>query len=135
MVEPRDPRAPTPSTAGDRGCRVRGLPGTPYLSYRVTQTYHTGVCVYFTLGMAVRGLADPGSVFHDVEQRLRQVILNHGGSLSHHHGVGKIRQRLLSQVHSDAALGVIRAAKQAVDPGNVFGIGNGACGRVDPSSP
>jgi hypothetical protein len=32
-------------------------------------------------------------------------------------------------VHSGAGLELIRAAKRAVDPGNIFGIGNGACGR------
>jgi alkyldihydroxyacetonephosphate synthase len=110
-------------------CAARGVAGRPYLSYRVTQTYHAGVCVYFTMAFSGRGLEDPGGVFHDIEQGLRQVILDHGGSLSHHHGVGKIRQRFLPQVHSGAGLELIRAAKRAVDPGNIFGIGNGACGR------
>ena len=107
---------------------ARGVAGHPYLSYRVTQTYHAGVCIYFTMALSGRGLADPGGVFHDIEQTLRQVILDHGGSLSHHHGVGKIRQRFLPQVHSGAGLELVRAAKRAVDPGNIFGIGNGACG-------
>jgi alkyldihydroxyacetonephosphate synthase len=109
-------------------CAARGVAGRPYLSYRVTQTYPTGVCVYFTMAFSGRGLADPSAAFHEIEQRLRQVILDHGGSLSHHHGVGKIRQRFLPQVHSEAGLTLVRAAKQAVDPANVFGIGNGACG-------
>jgi alkyldihydroxyacetonephosphate synthase len=110
-------------------CASRGVAGQPYLSYRVTQTYHAGVCVYFTMGFSGRGLADPSAVFHDIEQTLRQTILDHGGSLSHHHGVGKIRQRFLPQVHSEAGLELVRGAKRAVDPANVFGIGNGACGR------
>jgi alkyldihydroxyacetonephosphate synthase len=120
-------------TAAERAlaseCAARGVAGHPYLSYRVTQTYHTGVCVYFTMAFSGRGLADPSGAFHEVEQTLRQVILDLGGSLSHHHGVGKLRQRFLPQVHSDAGLELIRAAKRAVDPGNIFGIGNGACGR------
>jgi alkyldihydroxyacetonephosphate synthase len=110
-------------------CAARGVAGTPYLSYRVTQTYHHGVCIYFTLAFSTRGLADPGAVFHDIEQALRQVILDHGGSLSHHHGVGKIRQRFLPQVCSEAGLELARAVKRAVDPDNIFGIGNGACGH------
>jgi alkyldihydroxyacetonephosphate synthase len=110
-------------------CAARGVVGNPYLSYRVTQTYHAGVCVYFTMAFYCRGLDDPGAVFHDVEQALRQVVLDHGGSVSHHHGVGKIRQRFLPQVHSAAGLEAIRAAKRGLDPRNIFGIGNGACGR------
>src|SRR4029077_20093392 len=53
-------------------CSARGVTGRPYLSYRVTQTYHTGVCIYFTMAFSGGGLADPGGVFHDVEQALRQ---------------------------------------------------------------
>ena len=110
-------------------CAARGVIGTPYLSYRVTQTYHAGVCVYFTMGFSGHGLVNPRAAFEDIEHTLRQVVLDNGGSLSHHHGVGKIRQAFLPQVHSAAGLELIRAAKRAVDPGNVFGIGNGACGR------
>jgi alkyldihydroxyacetonephosphate synthase len=109
-------------------CAARGVIGTPYLSYRVTQTYHAGVCVYFTMGFSGHGLADITTAFDEIEHGLRQAVLDHGGSLSHHHGVGKIRQAFLPQVHSAAALELIRAAKRAVDPGNVFGIRNGACG-------
>jgi alkyldihydroxyacetonephosphate synthase len=114
-------------------CAKRGVIGTPYLSYRVTQTYHAGVCVYFTMGFSAHGLADTATAFDEIEHALRQVVLDNGGSLSHHHGVGKIRQPFLPQVHSAAGLELIRAAKRAVDPGNVFGIGNGACGR-EPSA-
>ena len=110
-------------------CAARGVIGMPYLSYRVTQTYHAGACVYFTMGFSGHGLANPRADFEDIEHMLRQVVLDHGGSLSHHHGVGKIRQAFLPQVHSAAGLELIRAAKRAVDPSNVFGIGNGACGR------
>ncbi len=110
-------------------CAARGVIGTPYLSWRVTQTYHAGVCVYFTMGFSGHGLANARTDFEDIEHTLRQVVLDHGGSLSHHHGVGKIRQAFLPQVHSAAGLELIRAAKRAVDPGNVFGIANGACGR------
>ena len=108
-------------------CVARGVTGRPYMSYRVTQTYHTGVCLYFTIAFSGSGLADPSGTFHDIEQALRQVILDRGGSLSHHHGIGKIRQQFLPQVHSCAALAAIRAAKRGVDPANVFGIRNGAC--------
>jgi len=110
-------------------CAARGVRGNPYLSYRVTQTYHSGVCIYFTMALYCRDLPDPGGVFHEIEQALRQVVLDHGGSLSHHHGVGKIRQHFLPQVHSGAGLEALRAAKRGVDPRNIFGIGNGACGR------
>lgn len=62
---------------------------------------------------------------HGRRGALRQVILDRGGSLSHPHGVGKVRQRFLPQVHPEAGLELARAVKRAVDPGNAFGIGKG----------
>jgi len=106
-------------------CRGHQVAGKPYLSYRVTQTYHTGVCIYFTMGFSGKGLEDPAQVFHDIERRLRQVILDNGGSLSHHHGVGKIRQSFLPQIQTENSIEVLRRTKEAMDPKNIFAIGNG----------
>ena len=107
-------------------CRSHGVRGTPYLSYRITQTYHTGVCIYFTMGFSGKGLEEADRVYHDVEASLRQTILDHGGSLSHHHGVGKIRAAFLPEVQTEASLRIMRETKRAIDPDDVFGIANGA---------
>ena len=106
-----------------------GVPGKPYLAYRVTQTYHTGVCIYFTMGFCGRGLEDGVDVFHKIEHQLRQEILDHGGSLSHHHGIGKLRSGFLSQIQSENSFEVLRQMKKAMDPNNVFAIGNGPFGK------
>jgi len=106
-------------------CEANGVGGRPYLAYRVTQTYHTGVCIYFTMGFSGRRLAQPIEVYHEIERKLRQTILDHGGSLSHHHGVGKKRQEFMRQVQSENSIEVLRKTKQAMDPGNVFAIRNG----------
>ncbi len=106
-------------------CASYNIGGRPYLAYRVTQTYHTGVCLYFTMGFSGKGLEDSIRVYHDIEQRIRQTVLDNGGSLSHHHGIGKIRQGFLPQVQTENSINVIRAAKRAMDPHNVFGAGNG----------
>ena len=108
--------------------KTKGVPGKPYLAYRVTQTYHTGVCIYFTMGFYGKGLENPTQVFHEIESHLRQIILDNGGSLSHHHGVGKVRQPFLSQVHSENSINVLRQSKKAMDPNNTFGIRNGVFG-------
>ena len=107
-------------------CDAYGVPGKPYLAYRVTQTYHTGVCIYFTMGFGTQGLEDAVGVYHAIERQLRQEILDHGGSLSHHHGVGKLRSGFLPQIQSKNSIAVLRQMKKAMDPNNIFAIGNGA---------
>jgi alkyldihydroxyacetonephosphate synthase len=111
-------------------CDERGIAGKPYLAYRVTQTYHTGVCIYFTMGFSGKGLEKPVETYHEVESALRQIIIDHGGSLSHHHGIGKIRKKFLKQVQSPNSIEVMRHAKKAMDPNNIFAVGNGALGDL-----
>ena len=103
---------------------ARGLPGKPFVTCRVTQVYQTGVCVYFYFGFHHKGMARPNEVYAELEHAARDEILKSGGSLSHHHGVGKLRQGFLPQILSPAALAWAREMKRSVDPGNVFGIGN-----------
>lgn len=107
-------------------CEACGVCGRPYLAWRVTQTYETGVCVYFTMAFCDRGLADARHTFGAIEARLREVIMDHGGTVSHHHGVGKIRSRFLGRTHTEASLTVLREFKRVLDPANVFAVGNGA---------
>jgi alkyldihydroxyacetonephosphate synthase len=102
----------------------RGLPGKAFISCRVTQVYQTGVCIYFYLAFYHKGVERPAEVFSELERSARDEILKCGGSLSHHHGVGKLRKDFLTRVMSPAALEWTGELKNAVDPGNVFGIAN-----------
>ncbi len=102
----------------------RGLPGRPFVTCRVTQLYETGVCVYFYFAFYFRGVERPSETFAALEHAARDEILRNGGSLSHHHGVGKLRDRYLPEVLAPAALAWKRALKRAVDPANVFGCAN-----------
>ena len=101
-----------------------GFPGKSYVSYRITQIYQTGVCIYFTHGLCYRGIADPEEKFAAVERALRRVILDRGGSLSHHHGIGKIRAGFTAEVQNETAVGAVSAVKEYLDPDNIFGIAN-----------
>lgn len=111
-----------------------GIPGNAYLSYRVTQTYHTGVCIYFTMGIYVKGLERPDLIFGKIEHALREAILANGGSLSHHHGVGKVRQDFIPQIQSENSIRLLQACKKAIDPKNIFGARNGVFNKVSMGS-
>jgi alkyldihydroxyacetonephosphate synthase len=111
---------------------ARGLPGRPFVSCRVTQIYQTGVCVYFYFGFYHKGVERPDLVYAELERCARDEILRSGGSLSHHHGVGKIRRGFLPRIMSPAALEWSAEVRRAVDPANIFGIGNQVTdGRMD----
>ena len=105
---------------------ARKLPGRPFVTCRVTQLYQTGVCIYFYLGFYHKGVPDAAHVYAELERAARDEILQAGGSLSHHHGVGKIRQPFLPRVFSPTTLEWGAGIKRAVDPANVFGAANHA---------
>lgn len=102
----------------------RQLPGKVFFTGRITQVYPSGVAMYFYLGFYAKGVPDPVGEYAALEHAAREEILAAGGSLSHHHGIGKIRQDFLGEVYSDGARAIAREVKRAIDPDNVFGAGN-----------
>lgn len=106
--------------------RLRCLPGEAFVGSRVTQLYHEGACLYFYFCMNIRGVDNPSSVFAEIEHAARQEILAGGGSLSHHHGIGKLRSDFTKEMDSDAYHSFMASLKESVDPSNTFGVRNGA---------
>ena len=103
---------------------ARRLPGKVFVTARVTQVYQTGAAIYFYFGFYYKGVPHPSQVYNELEAIAREEILRSGGSLSHHHGVGKVRRSFLPEVMSPAALEWKRELKHSLDPANIFGSGN-----------
>ena len=80
---------------------------------------------YFCMAMNFNGSLDPRDVFSEIEASARKEILNSGGSISHHHGIGKLRSPFVPKIYSHGYLDSIDAMKRALDPANIFGARNG----------
>jgi len=93
-------------------------------SARVTQTYDAGCAIYFYFGFNFVGLESPCELYEEIENAARDEILASGGSISHHHGVGKLRSQWYPQTVSDVGVSLLKMAKKELDPNNVFAIGN-----------
>nr|XP_019594889.1 PREDICTED: alkyldihydroxyacetonephosphate synthase, peroxisomal [Rhinolophus sinicus] len=107
-----------------RECKEKGVQFAPLATCRVTQTYDAGACIYFYFAFNYRGISDPLTVFEQTEASAREEILANGGSLSHHHGVGKLRKQWLKESISDVGFGMLKSVKEYVDPNNIFGNRN-----------
>lgn len=106
--------------------KSRLLPGKPIISARITQLYDTGVCVYFYFCMNFENVPNPSEVFGEIEHAIREEILKNGGSLSHHHGVGKLRAPFMKQINSKCLHKALEGTKKSLDPSNIFAASNGA---------
>jgi alkyldihydroxyacetonephosphate synthase len=104
--------------------KKHNLPGKPYLSYRITQLYHTSVCIYFTHAMYAKGIDNPENVLSKIEHSLREIIIKNGGSISHHHGVGKLRSSFMKEMISSTSIDLLKKMKHGIDPSNIFGVKN-----------
>ncbi len=104
--------------------KEQSLPGHPFVTARVSQIYQTGCCIYFYIGFYYKGVADPLAAFRELEYAARVAILEAGGALSHHHGVGQLWAPFLPRIKSAAALSWERSARRALDPDGVFASRN-----------
>jgi alkyldihydroxyacetonephosphate synthase len=63
-------------------------------------------------------------VYSQVEHQAREEILRRGGTISHHHGIGKIRAGFFKDTVSQQGIDILKAIKQEIDPKNIFAAGN-----------
>lgn len=95
------------------------------INSRVTQTYDAGCVIYFYLGFNYSNIeADPVQVHHRLEERARDEIISCGGSVSHHHGVGKLRRKWYTNTVSLVGRDLYLCAKNELDPKNIFATNN-----------
>lgn len=108
----------------NRAAAKRSVRIAPLIACRVTQLYETGVAVYVYYGVYYYGVANALTMFKEIETAAVRAIVANGGSLSHHHGVGKHRREWLPAAISSPAVSAIQGLKSALDPTNVFAAGN-----------
>ena len=65
--------------------------------------YEVGAAVYVYFGYSYGKSNIPRDkavhVFEEIENECRDEVMKQGGSLSHHHGIGKIRKRFMTRVY------------------------------------
>ena len=100
---------------------MRAVEHTLVASAHQSHSYTDGACLYFTF--AGRPPEDRREAYYrsiwEVGQR---TVLEHGGALSHHHGVGLNRARFVPEALG-AAFGVLTAVKQVLDPNGILNPG------------
>ena len=105
-------------------CSQHGILDRIFVSFRVTQIYETGACIYIYFGFNYIGIKDYIKIYDIVELEARNEIIKNGGSISHHHGIGKIRKMFMNDVSPPAYQRAVKAVKRELDPTNVFAINN-----------
>ncbi|MCJ7438158.1 MAG: FAD-binding oxidoreductase [Acidimicrobiia bacterium] len=110
---------------------LTGIEHTMVASAHQSHSYLDGACLYFTFA----GQPPPDereAYYRDAWDAGTRAVLDNGGTLSHHHGVGLNRARYVREALGDA-FDVLAAAKEALDPRGI--LNPGKLGLASPFGP
>lgn len=94
------------------------------IGFRISQVYESGCCVYFYFLFRPINSDDTLKNLKEIYNAARSEILDSGGSISHHHGIGKHQISWYEQCVSPVGVQIYKNAKKELDPKNIFAIGN-----------
>lgn len=96
--------------------------GTPALVLcHISHTYPTGASLYFTVVCAQA--ADPLAQWTRAKRAAGDAIVAAGGTITHHHAVGRDHRPWMTDEIGELGVAVLRAVKNAVDPTGILNPG------------
>lgn len=101
---------------------MRRVAGGGLLTCRFTHVYPDGCAPYFTfIAPARRG--SELSQWAEIKSAASEAILAHGGTITHHHAVGRMHREWAQRQRPEPFSDVLRAAKKVLDPDGVLNPG------------
>ena len=100
---------------------IRSVEHTLVASAHQSHAYTDGACLYFTFA-GQPPLDERDAYYRAAWDAGTRAVLERGGALSHHHGVGLNRARFMRDALGPA-FDVLAAAKQALDPNGILNPG------------
>lgn len=100
---------------------LQSVPGTLVGSAHQSHAYVDSACLYFSLRGDV-AVEDRADWYRAAWDAANAVIIKHGATLSHHHGVGLLRAPYMAE-SLGAGFDVLSTIKAALDPKNILNPG------------
>jgi alkyldihydroxyacetonephosphate synthase len=88
----------------------------------LSHSYRDGASLYFTC-IFPRALGDEFAQWRAIKNAATNAIMENGGTLSHHHGVGEDHLPWMVREKGELGLDVLRAIKRALDPAGILNPG------------
>lgn len=92
-----------------------------YIMCHVSHIYPTGASLYFTVLAALR--TEPLEAWQRVKSAVNDAIIGAGGTISHHHAVGRDHAAWLEQEIGETGVRILRAIKRELDPTGILNPG------------
>lgn len=92
-----------------------------YVMCHVSHIYPTGASLYFTVLAGIR--SDPLETWAGIKARVNDAIIAAGGTISHHHAVGRDHAPWLAQEIGETGVRILTAIKRELDPAGILNPG------------
>ena len=103
--------------------RVKAIEGCRAASAHSSHVYRSGLNLYFTFAIQGTDPAGMEAAYFAAWRAIMAATAQGGGSLSHHHGIGRVRREDLTQELSPAGVALLRRIKTALDPAGIMNPG------------
>jgi alkyldihydroxyacetonephosphate synthase len=101
---------------------LQSVPGMVVASAHSSHSYAQGTNLYITFVIKPDDFAHAEAVYLDAWNRVMEATLAGGGTIAHHHGIGRLRVPWLER-ELGSAYPVLRAIKRALDPAGIMNPG------------
>ena len=101
---------------------VKRVCGAGSVTCRFTHVYPDGPAPYYTV-LAPGRPGDEIAQWDEIKSAASEALLRHGGTITHHHAVGRDHRPWYDRQRPDVFAEALRAAKAAVDPAAVMNPG------------
>jgi len=82
--------------------------------------YRSGINLYFTFAAIPADNKMMSDVYHDCWRRVIEAVIEGGGGISHHHGIGRIRRDWLPEEIGATGVQLLQSIKKTLDPNNIL---------------
>lgn len=106
----------------DAVAAMKRVPGVLAASAHSSHSYLTGTNLYFTFAARPADANDMEDAYRRCWDATMRATLAHGGTIAHHHGIGRVRREYMRDEHG-AGLAVLRALKRGLDPNGILNPG------------
>ena len=102
---------------------VAAMPGCRAASAHSSHVYRSGLNLYFTFAVQLEETAAMEAAYFGAWRRILQATADGGGSVAHHHGVGRVRRDWMKAELGDTGAALLRALKTTLDPQGIMNPG------------
>jgi alkyldihydroxyacetonephosphate synthase len=88
-----------------------------------SHVYRSGLNLYFTFAVQTSAPAQMEGAYLEGWRRIMEATARHGGSVAHHHGIGRVRRDWLATELGESGVGLLRRVKAALDPNGIMNPG------------